>query len=53
MKKWERLYNDTDGWLDKDYLVIMKIDEKRLMRKIDKRVEKDFGMIKFYGLKEV
>ena len=32
MKKWERLYNDTDGWLDKDYLVIMKVDEKRLMK---------------------
>jgi uncharacterized protein YraI len=28
MKKWERLYNDTDGWLDKDYLVVRKIDER-------------------------
>lgn len=29
MKKWERLYNDTDGWLDKDYLVVRKIDESK------------------------
>jgi hypothetical protein len=29
MKKWERLYNDTDGWLDKDYLIVRKIDENR------------------------
>ena len=29
MKKWERLYNDTDGWLDKDYLVVRRIDESR------------------------
>jgi hypothetical protein len=28
MKKWERLYNDTDGFLDKDYLVVRKIDER-------------------------
>jgi hypothetical protein len=32
MKRLERKYHDTDGWLDKDYLVIMKIDEKRLMK---------------------
>jgi len=29
MKKWERLYHDTDGWLDKDYLVVRKIDESK------------------------
>jgi hypothetical protein len=27
MKKWERLYHDTD-YLDKDYLVVRKIDER-------------------------
>jgi hypothetical protein len=29
MKKWERLYNDTDGFLDKDYLVVRRIDESK------------------------
>jgi hypothetical protein len=28
-KKWERLYHDTDGWLDKDYLIVRKIDESQ------------------------
>jgi hypothetical protein len=28
MKKWERLYNDTD-WIDKDYLVVRRIDESK------------------------
>ena len=28
MKKWERLYHDTD-YLDKDYLVVRKIDESK------------------------
>ena len=28
MKKWERLYHDTD-YLDKDYLVVKRIDESK------------------------
>jgi hypothetical protein len=27
MKKWERLYHDTDGWLDK--VVVRRIDESK------------------------
>jgi hypothetical protein len=32
MKKWERLYNDTDGFLDKDYLVVKRIDESKFRK---------------------
>jgi hypothetical protein len=32
MKKWERLYNDTDGFLDKDYLVVRRIDESKFRK---------------------
>jgi hypothetical protein len=28
MKKWERLFHDTD-YLDKDYLVVRRIDESK------------------------
>jgi len=29
MRKWETKYRDTDGWLDKDYLVVKRIDESK------------------------
>jgi hypothetical protein len=32
MKKWERFYNDTDGWLDKDYLIVRRIDESKFRK---------------------
>jgi hypothetical protein len=32
MRKWERLYHDTDGWLDKDYLIVRRIDESKFRK---------------------
>jgi hypothetical protein len=32
MKKWERKYRDTDGWLDKDYLIVRRIDESKFIK---------------------
>jgi predicted Rossmann fold nucleotide-binding protein DprA/Smf involved in DNA uptake len=29
MRKWETKYRDTDGWLDKDYLIVKRIDESK------------------------
>jgi hypothetical protein len=32
MKEWERLYRDTDGWLDQEYLIVRKIDESKFRK---------------------